>query len=130
MTKIPRLFLLPMILSFGGSTDAHHAFARDYDGKRIYTVEGVVREFKFIDPHTKLLIEVMGQNGDTVQWTAELAGRFNLARAGWTEQTIKPGERVTVTGNPTHTSSTRLAFIHLVKADGTKLVHGFIGPPK
>jgi hypothetical protein len=83
MRRTPSLlFVFPMILFFGELTEAHHGFAPVYDGKRTITVEGVVREFKFIDPHTKLLIEVIGQNGKTVQWTAELAGRFNLARAG------------------------------------------------
>ena len=103
--------------------------ARDYDGKRTITVEGVVREFKFIAPHAKLLIDVTGQDRKTVQWTAELAGKLNLDKAGWAEHTIRSGERVTVTGHPTHKTSTRMAYVRLVKADGTELPHGFLKPP-
>ena len=62
-------FALPIILFRGDSTAAHHAFAPDYDGKPTVTVEGVVREFKFITPHAKRLIDVAGPDGTTFRWT-------------------------------------------------------------
>jgi len=55
-------------------------------------------------------------------WTVEFAGRLNLSEVGWTAESIKTGERVTVTGNPTHTGSQRIFFRRLVRADGTELL--------
>ena len=52
----------------------------------------------------------------------EFAGRLNLSEVGWTAQSLMPGERVTVTGNPTHAPSQQIAFVKLVKADGTTLL--------
>jgi hypothetical protein len=58
------------------------------------------------------------------KWTVEFAGRLNLSNVGWTEESIKSGERVTVTGNPAHTGSERMFFRKLVHADGTELLPG------
>ena len=52
----------------------------------------------------------------------EFAGRLNLTEGGWTERTIVPGQRVSVTGNPTHVPAPRIAFVRLVRADGTELL--------
>ncbi|HEY5566306.1 MAG TPA: hypothetical protein VIM81_03565, partial [Gammaproteobacteria bacterium] len=59
--------------------------------------------------------------GNVVEWTVEFSGRLNLTVGGWTDDTISPGERVTVSGNPTHTGSPRMFFRRLVRADGTEL---------
>jgi len=49
-------------------------------------------------------------------------GRLNLSNRGWTADAIKSGERVTVTGNPTHSGSDRIGFKRLVRADRTELL--------
>ena len=52
----------------------------------------------------------------------EFAGRLNLSEIGWTAESLKAGERVSVTGNPTHTPSQQIAFVRIVKADGSVLL--------
>jgi len=52
----------------------------------------------------------------------EVAGRLNLSGVGWTAESIKAGERITVIGNPTHTGSQRMFFKKIVRADGTELL--------
>src|SRR5438309_8562339 len=49
-------------------------------------------------------------------------GRLNLSNLGWTADSIKSGEHVTVTGNPTHSGLERIAFKRLARADGTELL--------
>jgi len=49
-------------------------------------------------------------------------GRLNLSNLGWTAYSIKSGEHVTVTGNPTHSGLERIAFKRLARADGTELL--------
>jgi hypothetical protein len=111
-----------LLTMFGGRLlSAHHAFAPVYDGSRQITVKGVVTQFRFVNPHAMLLMDVTDDSGKTTKWTVEFAGRLNLSEGGWTADTIKAKERVAVTGNPTHINSNRMFFRKIVRADGTEL---------
>src|SRR5262249_31601233 len=101
---------------------AHHAFSPVYDDQRVVSVTGVVTQFRFINPHAMMFMDVTDASGKVTKWTVEFAGRLNLSNVGWTAESIKSGERVTVTGNPTHTGSDRLFFRKLIHADGTELL--------
>ena len=57
-----------------------------------------------------MFMDVTGESGKVVKWAIEFAGRLNLSEVGWTANSIEAGERVTVTGNPAHTNSPRMAF--------------------
>ena len=84
------------------------------------TVTGVVTQFKFVKPHALLFMDVTDESGKVSKWVVEFAGRLNLSEIGWTADSIKAKERVTVTGNPTHAAGLpRLAFVKLVKAENT-----------
>jgi hypothetical protein len=69
-------------------------------------------------------MDVTDKTGKVVTWNVEFAGRLNLEEAGWTVNSIKPGEHVKVTGNPAWKSDQRMAFVKLVRADGTTLEPG------
>jgi hypothetical protein len=118
------LIVLSLAVFMGATASAHHAFSPVYDGKRTITVDGVVTQFRFVNPHAMMLMEVKDKTGKAVTWNVEFAGRLNLEEAGWNAQTIKPGERVKVTGNPAWKSDQRMAFVKLVRADGTELEPG------
>ena len=100
----------------------HHAFGPVYDANRVITVEGVVTEFRFVNPHAMMFMDVTNETGKKVKWVVEFAGRLNLSEVGWSAQSIKASERVKVTGNPTHTGSQRMFFRELVRPDGRKLL--------
>lgn len=120
----PWLFVVPVLVLSAARADSHHAFSPVYDEKRIITVQGVVTEFKYVNPHAMMYMDVTDETGKVVKWTIEFAGRLNLDEAGWTPESIKAGERITVTGNPTHTGSQRMFFRELVRPDGSKLLPG------
>ena len=103
---------------------AHHAFSPVYDEKQVITVEGAVTQFRFVNPHAMMFMDVTDAAGNVVKWTVEFAGRLNLSEVGWTPESIRAGERVTVSGNPTWTRSSRLFFRRIVRADGTVLLPG------
>lgn len=100
---------------------AHHAFTPVYDGSRTVTIEGVVSEFRLVNPHASIELDVADPDGSVVRWSVEMAGRLNLEVGGWTEDSVRPGERVTITGNPSHTGSPRLFLTRLLRADGAEL---------
>ena len=123
MTRNDLLSLALVIVSVG-SVSAHHAFSPVYDDKRMVTIDGVVTEFRFVNPHSMMTIEVRDESGAVTRWVVEFAGRLNLSEVGWTTETIKAGEKVSVTGNPTWEKMPRLFFQKLVRPDGTELLRG------
>ncbi len=118
------LCIAPVLALTAADARPHHAFSPVYDEKRVITVAGVVTEFRFVNPHTMMNMDVTDEAGKVGSWVVEFAGRLNLSEFGWTASSVKAGERVTVTGNPTHTGSQRMFFRRLVRADGTELLPG------
>ena len=115
-------FVIPTVVVCVAVASAHHAFSPVYDDKRVITVAGVVTQFKFMNPHAMMFMDVTDDSGKVVKWVVEFAGRLNLSEVGWTAESVKAGERITVTGNPTHTGSQRMFFQKIVRADGTELL--------
>ena len=118
------LFVAPVLALTAADARPHHAFSPVYDENRVMTVAGVVTEFRFVNPHAMMVMDVTDEAGKVGQWVVEFAGRLNLSEFGWTADSIRAGERVTMTGNPTHTGSQRMFFRRLVRADGTELLPG------
>jgi hypothetical protein len=113
-----------VVLACSATGLAHHSFSAVYDSKRSVTIVGVVKEFRFANPHAMLYLDVADDAGKAARWAVEFAGQLNLGEVGWTAQSLKPGERVTVVGNPTHVASRQIAFVRIDKADGTVLLPG------
>ncbi|MEO8467561.1 MAG: DUF6152 family protein [Gammaproteobacteria bacterium] len=103
---------------------AHHSFAAVFDGSKIVTLDGTIKEFKFVNPHALATIDVTDDKGAVQPWTVEFDGRLNLTNFGWTDATIRSGERVKISGNPERTGAPRIFFSKLVRADGTAVVRG------
>lgn len=79
-------------------TEAHHSIAGVYDSSRETTIDGTVAQFHFVQPHPYVLVDVRRGNS-AEQWRLELDNRWELADVGFTESTLKPGDRVVVTGS-------------------------------
>jgi len=121
--RVVSLTLLTLVVSIRLAS-AHHSFSAVYDGKRSVTITGVVTQFRFVNPHALMTLEVTDKDGKAVTWVVEFAGRLNLSEIGWSAESIRSGEKLTVTGNPTHEPLPRLAFQRIVKADGSELLPG------
>ena len=98
-------FAIPLLVVCVSTATSHHSVSAVYDDTRMLTVSGVVTQFRFVNPHAMMYMDVTDASGKVSKWTVEFAGRLNLSNVGWTAESIKAGERVTVTGNPTHTGS-------------------------
>jgi hypothetical protein len=124
MTPRCLVFVLAALLSPlpAAVAGAHHAFTPVYDGSRTVTIKGTLTEFKLVNPHAKMTLDVVDETGKRVAWTVEMAGLLSLSRQGWTETTVSVGQQLTVTGNPTHTGSAGLFFTRLVMPDGTERI--------
>ncbi len=87
-------------LMFGtASAIAHHSFAAEFDASQAINLTGTVTKIEWMNPHTYFYIDVKDQGGQTVNWGLEMGSPNGLMRAGWTRNTLKVGDVVTVEGS-------------------------------
>ena len=78
---------------------AHHGFAGRYDEEHPITLDGVVIELQFINPHAAIIFQVRDEDGKVVRWSGYLGSATSLNKSeGWTKNTLKPGDRITILG--------------------------------
>jgi hypothetical protein len=101
---------------------AHHSFAM-YDRGRTVTLQGVVKDWQFANPHSELTL-VVAENDKTAEYKIESASVNVLVRIGWSPKTFKPGDKVTVVMNPLRDGTNAGAFLRATLADGRSLSAG------
>jgi hypothetical protein len=84
----------------GAPLEAHHAIATVYDMSRRITIEAVVRELHFVNPHPFVVADVRSADGATEQWRLEMDNHRELLDIGFTHQTLNPGDAIVVAGSP------------------------------
>jgi len=77
---------------------AHHSFAAFFDPEQTVKIEGKVTSFRFTNPHGTIALEVKDASGAVREWRAETNAPVVLMRRGWTRDSIKPGQIITITG--------------------------------
>jgi hypothetical protein len=78
---------------------AHHGNSA-YDEERTITLTGTVTEFAFVNPHTQVFLDVKDDKGNVTHWAVESQSPGIMHRNGWTRNTLKPGDRISITLNP------------------------------
>ena len=113
------LWVAAAIAVGGTAIHAHHSISTLYDSSRQVTIEGIVAEFRLVNPHPFLFIDVKGRTGETQQWQLEMDNRRELVSIGVTASTFKPGDLVVVTGSLARRSGQKLYLLRLDRrADG------------
>ena len=95
-----RLIIVGACWLAGSPLLAHHAISAFYDTSRRVTIEAIVRELHFVNPHPFVLGDVRSPEGTTESWRLEMDNQRELVEIGFTHQTLKPGDSVVVTGSP------------------------------
>jgi hypothetical protein len=85
--------------TFAAPLLAHHS-AAGIDRTKSVTVDGIVKEFRWANPHSWVDVDVPNQKGSTDTWSVEMTSPAYLVRAGWKSTTLKPGDKVSVTIRP------------------------------
>ena len=99
---------------------AHHGAAAYETGKPV-TVQGTVTEFKFINPHCEIFVDVKDASGKVENWIGELGGVTGLSRTGWTKSLVKPGDQITLMGNRPRNGATALRLQKVVLSNGKEI---------
>jgi hypothetical protein len=108
-----------------GPAVAHHSFAAEFDRALPITVTGSVTKVEWANPHARFYIDAKDdKTGETVNWDFELASPNGLMRRGWTRNSMKLGDVVTVTGHRAKNNPHVGNASTVVLADGKKLFAG------
>ena len=78
---------------------AHHSFSAEFDADKPFIMKGTVTKIEWMNPHTYFYIDVTGPEGKVVNWGMEMGSPNGLMRQGWTRNTMKIGDVVTVEGS-------------------------------
>jgi hypothetical protein len=77
---------------------AHHSFAAEYDQNKTISIKGVVQKVAWMNPLAYVWVDVKDENGKVTTYAFESLRPNALARSGWTRNSLKPGDLVTVDG--------------------------------
>jgi hypothetical protein len=91
-------FVASAVLSWTVPALAHHPFAAEYDKTKPVHVSGTVSKIDWSNPHAMLHMEGKDKSGEEAKWTFELGGPNALKRRGWSETTLKAGDKIAVDG--------------------------------
>ena len=109
-----RFAIIFLLLSSPVATFAHHSNA-EYDRDHQSKLTGTVLQIKWANPHVQIVFEVKARGEATRTWIGEGPSPSQMIENGWTKETLKPGDRISVVGNlPRNgSSSVRLRWVTL-----------------
>jgi hypothetical protein len=111
------------LLSVSVPLFAHHSSAV-FDPRKRVTVTGIVTEWFWANPHCLLSLDVKDANGQIVHWVAETQAPPNMIPFGWSRQSFKPGEQVTILVEQARSGQPVGRLLRVMFADGRTLSPG------
>ncbi len=119
--KLPGLFgVFIGFLMFSVPLFAHHGNSA-YDMSKTASYKATVTDFLYTNPHTQVYFDVTNDKGNVEHWVAETTNPGMLNRVGWTRDSLKPGDQVTLIANPNKVGA-RVVFLQkVVFSDGKEL---------
>jgi len=108
--------------AFAASALAHHSFAM-FDSQQTVTLDGTVKEFEWVNPHSWLRVMVKDEKtGQQMMWALELSSPSRLVTMGMRADSVKPGDAVSVTFHPLRNGARGGQFIQAVLPGGKKVL--------
>jgi hypothetical protein len=89
-----------LALCTGATLVAHHSFSAEFDATKTFKMTGPVTKVEWMNPHTFFYIDVTDEKTKKVtNWAMEMGSPNGLMRQGWTRNSMKAGDIVTVEGS-------------------------------
>jgi len=109
--------------SLASSALAHHSTAVNFNRNSEISVEGVIIEYRFQNPHVQILLDVTNDDGEVKRWMVEMSAKNQLLRSGWKGDEFVVGTRITVFGSEGYRPRSML-LRRAIMPDGTELRPG------
>ena len=103
---------------------AHHSFAAEYDRAKSVTLTGSVTKVEWMNPHARFYVDVKDDSGKVTNWEFELGSPNGLMRLGWTRNSLKEGDTVTVEGSRAKDGANLVNARSVKLGDGRKVFAG------
>ena len=123
MKVVSKLSVAAALVLSCSAAVAHHSFAMFDLGKDV-TVDAVIKEVQFTNPHVWLQIMVADAKGVATEWSIESGAPGMMLRNGWKPSTLKPGDKVKLTMHPLRNGSPGGSLVSVVVPDGRVLGPG------
>ena len=120
--RIGFLYVGLVLLGLAIPVYGHHSNDYHFDRNVGVTVSGTVNQFRFINPHSRLLIDVVAVNGEIVTWDCEMSAANGLKRRGWTDEVFRPDEPIVVQGFAARRNPTECYFDYADMSDGRRIM--------
>ena len=124
MTKCLTLLLGSATFLFASNAAAHHSLALEFDSTTVVTVEGVVNEVWYKNPHVRYYLTVTGDEGTEVIWDTHAHNITAMARQGYTKNTVQVGDTIILEGHGTRDGSPKLFIRAWTLPDGIRRAVG------
>jgi hypothetical protein len=101
--KTRHALMLGALTLIAASAGAHHGTAGIYQQDVVVQLKGKVKEWRFVNPHPNLKLEVADDKGVVHEWDVSYGGSAvsHLKKRGYSAETFKPGDIIIVKGHPT-----------------------------
>jgi hypothetical protein len=133
--KITRLLVgAGLIVAAAQTASAHHSFAAEFDASKAVTLKGAVTKIEWMNPHIWVYLDVKDDRGTVVPWQCEGGPPNTLTRNGWSKDSLKIGDQVTIDGALAKDGSKTCNARTVKLPDGRSVLAGSSGgnppPPK
>lgn len=122
------LTALLVLAAPGNRALAHHSFGAEFDAEKPVTLKGTVVKWEMINPHGWITVDV-GTDGEKVRWMVETSNPNGLMRLGWTKNSLKPGDQITVEAYRAKDGTNTANAARITLADGRSVFAGSSGTP-
>jgi len=103
---------------------AHHG-GNNYDTSKAVVLKGAtVTKWMWINPHCIVQVDVKDDQGNVQHWSAEVSNPSTLQLKGWSQESLRPGDVITVYVFQSKTGRPVGRLNKIVLADGTELRDG------
>ena len=104
------------------TASSHHSSSPHFDSSRQVSIEdATIVEWKFVNPHSYLYFDVTSDDGEVVHWRCESSASTVLRRVGWTKETLRPGQKVSIRGDAARREANVCSLDWIKLEDGTTL---------
>jgi hypothetical protein len=119
--KLAILFVVLCAFLAGSFPAFGHHGNSAYDMSKTVPMKATITKFEYSNPHTQVYYDVTDDKGDVEHWVAETTNPAMLNRVGWSRDTLKPGDQVTLFVNPNKVGAKVTFLQKVVFADGKEL---------